>query len=126
VVLSSGTRNTGGLSEEMVDRVLDWIKPGLSEVTASDYPRVRLWPPYYSFNGFATSLATNVAIPEPPGEKSHWVVVAGQVQMGRAVIHVGLALYADDPNTLRNLKVQGEQWLSVLGVKETGEPVRAR
>ncbi len=126
VVLSSGTRNTGGLSEEMVDRVLDWIKPGLSEVTAGDYPRVRLWPPFYSVNGFATALAANVAIPEPPGEKSHWVVVAGQVKMGRQTIHVGLALYADDPNTLRNLKVTGEQWLSVLGVAETREAVRAR
>jgi hypothetical protein len=126
VVLSSGTRNMGGLSEEMVDRVLDWIKPGLSEVTAGDYPRVRPWPPFYSFNGFATALAANVPIPEPQGDKSHWVVVAGQVKMGRQIIHVGLALYADSPNTLRNIKVQGEQWLSVLGVAETGEPVRAR
>ena len=126
VVLSSGTRKTGGLSEEMVDRVLDWIKPGLAEATASDYPRVRLWPPFYSFDGFATALAANITIPEPKGEKSHWVVVAGQVKMGLAVIHVGLALYADDPNTLRNLKVPGEQWLSVLGVKETREPARAR
>lgn len=126
VVLSSGTRKTGNLTEEMLDRVLDWIKPGLAEATASDYPRVRLWPPFYSFDGFATALAANITVPEPKGEKSHWVVVAGKVQMGLAVIHVGLALYADDPNTLRNLKVPGEQWLGVLGVKETREPVRAR
>jgi hypothetical protein len=31
VILSLGTRNAGELSEEMADRVLDWIKPGLAD-----------------------------------------------------------------------------------------------
>jgi len=126
VILSLGTRNAGELSEEMVDRVLDWIKPGLAEVTASDYPRVRVWPPFYSRDGFALAFASNVVIPALKGEQSRWVLVSGRVRMGRAIINVGMGLYADEANTLRSLTVKREQWLSVLGVKQARQPVGAR
>jgi hypothetical protein len=122
VILSLGTRNAGELSEEMADRVLDWIKPGLAEVTATDYPRVRVWPPYLSADGFATAFAANVPIPELKGERSHWVLVSGQVKMGKAVVHVGLAFYADEANTLRNLNVKGERWAGVLGTQKSRQP----
>src|SRR5262249_5887471 len=56
VILSLGNRNPGGLSEEMADRVLDWIKPGFAHATAGDFPRVRVWPPFYSPGGFATNV----------------------------------------------------------------------
>ena len=38
----------------------------------------------------------------------------------------GTHLYADEDNTLRNLKVKGERWLDVLGVKEERHAVGAR
>jgi hypothetical protein len=126
VVLSLGARNSGEVGPEMVDRVLDWIRPGLSEVTANDYPRIVVWPPFYSLDGFAGAFANNVPIPEPRGEQSHWVLVAGQVKMGRAIIQVGLALYTDEESTLRNLKVSGERWMEVLGVKDERQAVAAR
>jgi hypothetical protein len=126
VVLSLGSRNAGELSEEMSDRVLDWIKAGLAEATATDYPRVRVWPVFYSHDGFATAFAANVPIPEPKGTKSRWVLVSGQVRMGKAIIHVGLGLYADEPNTLRNLTVKGEKWAGVISVKDVRQPVGAR
>ena len=126
VVLALGARNTGELNQGMADRVLDWIKAGLADVTSGDYPRVRVWPPFYSFDGFATAFAANVPIPGPKDEQSRWVLVAGQVKMGLAVIQVGLALYADEDNTLRNLKVKGERWLDVLGVKDERRAVGAR
>ena len=46
--------------------------------------------------------------------------------MGLETIQVGLALYADEDNTLRNLNVKGERWLDVLGVKEERHAVGAR
>jgi hypothetical protein len=118
VVLSMGNRSSGELSEEMADRVLDWIKTDLAQVASYDQPGVRLWPPFYSADGFAANLASNVAIPEPPGIKSHWVLVAGRAKMGRVVINVGLAFYAEEANSLRLLKVRGERWLKVIGVTE--------
>ncbi len=126
VILSLGAKDSGGLSEEMVDRVLDWIKPGLAQVTAPDYPRVPVWPPFFSPEGFAIAFQANVPIPEPKGEKSHWVLVSGQVKMGRALINVGLGLYADEANTQRNLTVKDEQWLGVFGVRETRQLAGAR
>jgi hypothetical protein len=117
VVLSQGNKNPGGLREDMADRVLDWIKHGLAEATAQDYPRVRVWPPFYDAGGFATNLAKNVVIPEPKGTRSHWIVVAGRVEMGLSIINVGLAFYADEESTVRNVTIKGDNWLDVLGVQ---------
>lgn len=126
VILSRGSRNTGDISEEMADRVLDWIKEGLAGATAADYPRMVVWPPFYSVDGFATALAAHVAIPEPKGRKSRWVIVAGHVKMGPSFVHVGLGLYADEATTLRNLQVRGEKWVGVLGIQKANQPVGAR
>ena len=54
------------------------------------------------------------------------MTASGQVKMGRSVIHVGLGLYANEPNTLRHLTVKGEKWPGVLGVREARQPVGAR
>jgi hypothetical protein len=119
VVMSMGTQGGGELSEDMADRVLDWIKDGLAEIAANDGPGVRVWPPFYSADGFATALQSNVPIPEPQGMKSHWVELAGAARMGRVVIHVGLLLYAEDVNNLRLIKVKNEQWLDSLAIERT-------
>jgi hypothetical protein len=125
VILSVGNKGGGELNEEMADRVLDWIKPGLSEVAASNQPGVRVWPASYSFDGFALTLQANVPLPEPKGTKSHWVVVAGDVRMGRIVLHVGLALYTRERNSLRYLRVKGERWPSVLAIKKVPQTAAA-
>jgi hypothetical protein len=126
VLMALGSRTGGELTEEMADRVLDWIKPGLAKVTAGDYPRVRVWPLFPSLDGFALALAQNAVIPERKGEKSPWVLVSGQVRMGPSLLHVGLALYADEASTMRHVKVQNEQWLGVIGIAEARQPAGAR
>ena len=78
VILSLGSRHTGELSQDMADRVLDWIKPGLAAIASNDQPAVRVWPPFYSADGFASAVAANVPIREPEGMKSHWVLAAGK------------------------------------------------
>lgn len=126
VILSLGARSSDRLNEEMVDRVLDWIKPGLAEATATDYPRVRLWPPCYSVDGFASQFANFVSIPDPRGAKSHWVLLSGQVKMGQVIVNVGLAAYTDTPTAMRNIKIKREDWLGVVGVQATSEVAQAR
>jgi hypothetical protein len=126
VILSLGTRHTGELTEDMADRVLDWMKPGLAAVVSHEPPAVRVWPPFYSAEGFATALATNVPIREPKGMKSHWVLVGGQVRMGRTIIHVGLAVYTEQASSLRMLRVKGERWMDVFDVEAVGESAGAR
>ena len=124
MVLAPGSRDAGLLSEEMADRVLDWIKPGLAEVVSYDSPGVRLWPSFLSSDGFIRCFTANLPIPEPKGKKSHWVLVAGEVRISRSIVRVGLALYVDQTNNLRFLDVRGERWLDVLGVK-MGRPAKA-
>ncbi len=119
IILSTGNKSGGDLSEDMADRILDWIKEDSALVASYDQPGVRLWPPFYSQDGFASNLAANVPIPEPPGRKSHWVLLAGRVKMGRAVINVGIALYTDEASSLRLVKIRGDRWLDVLGVTDT-------
>jgi hypothetical protein len=119
VVLSMGSQGGGGLSEEMADRVLDWISSGLAEVASFDSPGVRVWPPFYSEDGFATALQANVPIPEPKGMKSHWVELAGVVRMGRLAMHVGLVLCTEDPSNLRFVKVKRERWLDFLTIEKS-------
>jgi hypothetical protein len=118
VILSMGNKSGGDLSPEMADRVLDEIMPGLAEVTSYDTPAVRVWPAFYSSDGFATGLEGNLVFPEPKGMKSHWVAMAGDVRMGRLLIHVGLALHAQKANNLRFVKVKGERWLNSLAVEK--------
>ena len=117
IILSMGNKSGGDLSE--ADRILDWIKEDSALVASYDQPGVRLWPPFYSQDGFTSNLASNVPIPEPTGRKSHWVLLAGRVKMGRAVINVGMALYTDEASSLRLVKVRGDHWLDVLGVVDT-------
>jgi hypothetical protein len=126
VILSPGTRDVSDLSEDMADRVLDWIKPGMAQVASYDQPGIRVWPPFYSTDGFAIALATNVPIPEAKGMKSRWILASGRIQIGRVLINVGLALYADLPNSFRLMKVKGDRWLSVLNVEKTREEAAMR
>lgn len=116
VILANGTQG-GDVSEAMADRILDWIKPGLAAATAADTPAIRVWPPFYSADGFASACRAHVGIPEPAGAKSHWIILAGSVTMGKSIIHVGLAFHADEENNVRFVHVPSEQWLTVLSVK---------
>jgi hypothetical protein len=126
VILSLGSQGGGSLSEEMADRVLDWISSGLAEVAVYDAPGVRIWPPLYSAGGFATALQTHVPIPEPKGMKSHWVELAGAVRMGRLVILVGLVLHTEEPSTLRLVKVKSDRWMDFLAVEKNPEMAGTR
>jgi hypothetical protein len=126
VILSMGNRTGGELNAEMSDQVLDWIKTGMAHIATYDQPGVRIWPDFYSADGFLSSLTNLVTIPEPPGMKSHWVLVGGRVKMGRVAINVGLALHCEEPNNLRMVKIRGEHWENALSIAPTPELARYR
>ena len=105
----------------MADRVLDWIKPGLAEVTGVDYPRVRVWPPQYSYDGFATAFLHHTKTPDPPGYPSHWVLIAGRVQVGRKATFLGLAFWTPEASTIGRVKLRSDQWMDVLRIDRVQE-----
>ncbi len=118
IVLAPAGRDLADLAPELADTLLDWIRPGLSALVEHDAPQVRVWGRQYSPEGFARSFHNNLRCPDPEGARSRWVLVDGTVVVGRQRVHLGLALYCDQPNTIRHVTLSDGQWLDVLGVRE--------
>lgn len=118
IVLSQASRTEEGLSEEMVDPILDWIRPGLSAITEHDVPRIRLWPPHHTAEGFDLAFAQNVPIPLKRGQRSPWVLVSGRVQIGAVKINVGLAFYLDQLTSEHHVKIREGSWLDVISIQK--------
>jgi hypothetical protein len=93
--------------------------PGLGAIAAHDRPRVRVWPPQLSQQGFATAFFRHIQSPQKEGQPSPWVLVAGRSQSNQPPVLIGLALWADQPNSLGRIALEPHQWLDVLRVKES-------
>jgi hypothetical protein len=100
-----------------VEALLDLVLPGLGKVAARDRPRIRVWPPQLSHQGFAASFHRRTPRPEPEGEPSRWVLAAGRAHAGRQPVLLGLGLWTDEPNTLGRLTLEPHQWLDVLRLR---------
>ncbi len=102
-----------GTAEEVLDRVV----PSLGAIATHDGARIRLWPPQLSQQGFSVAFQRRTQRPEPEGQPSHWVLVAGRAQIGRHAVLLGLGLRTDEPTTLGRLALAPHQWLDVLRIK---------
>lgn len=118
VVIASSGRGGEELTEDSVDWVLDYIMPGLAAAVHPDNPRIRLWPPLYSVDGFASTLSQNIRIPAPKGGRSPWVTMSGPVQVGDQKFLVGLTFHTDEPTSLKQIKVKRDRWLDVLSTRK--------
>jgi len=59
--------------------------------------------------------------PEPEGRPSRWVTVAGQVQAGPKKVLIGMALLADEVNSLGHLMLKPDQWAGTLHIEKLEE-----
>ncbi|HMC66757.1 MAG TPA: hypothetical protein VKI65_17610 [Gemmataceae bacterium] len=105
-----------------VESALDQIFRGLGEIVRRDHPRIRLWPPQLSSHGFAPTFHRLTHKPEPGGEPSRWVLIAGQTPSRPRPLLLGLALWADEANTLGQLTLEPAQWTNVLTTKIVDQP----
>jgi hypothetical protein len=103
-----------GVDPAAVDTLLDYVVPGLGAILHRDKPRVRVWPPQLSHQGFAIAFHRRTRKPDPEGQPSRWVLAAGRAQVGRYTVLVGLGLWADEPNALGRVKLEPHQWRDVL------------
>lgn len=115
VVAPAGTARD--VDATAVEKLLDRIVPGLGDVTRNDRPRIRVWPPQLSNQGFSSIFQRCMVCPEPEGEPSRWVLVSGRAQAGRQPVLVGLGLWADEANTVGRVSLEQHQWLDVLRLK---------
>jgi len=116
VLAAAGTETEidASQAEELLNRVI----PGLGNTARIDRPRVRVWPAQLSQQGFATAFFRHTLTGVPEGQPSSWVLVAGRSLFTQPTVLLGLALWADKPNTLGRLSLEPHQWLDVLRIKE--------
>jgi hypothetical protein len=108
---------SGAVDPATVDALLDRTLPGLGEIAQHDKPRVRVWPTQLSYQGFAHAFFRHVVRPEPDGELSPWVLLAGRVRVGKAQFMLGLALQAIKPNGLGRRTLDAHEWDTALRIR---------
>jgi hypothetical protein len=103
---------TNGAVEPLLDQVLR----GLGDIARQDRPRIRVWPPQLSYQGFALTFFRLTRRPEPAGKPSPWLLAAGPVRAGGQQFLLGLALCGDGPTALGNLSLQASEWSEIFRV----------
>jgi len=98
--------------------LLNRVIPGLGSVAAHDRPRIRIWPPQLSQQGFATAFFRHTITGTKEGQPSPWILVAGRSQFTQPTVLLGFALWAEEPTNLGRLSLEPHQWLDVLRIKE--------
>jgi hypothetical protein len=100
-----------------IEGLLEEVVHGLGGVVRHDQPRVLVWPPQLSSQGFAPTFHRQVEKPEPEGRPSPWLLVAGPARAGARPILLGLGLLADRPTSLGRLTLNPDRWTDVLRVQ---------
>lgn len=115
VVAPAGTASEVDLDE--VEKFLDKMVPGLSDIYRHDKPRVRAWPRQVSYQGFATHFHRNTLTGAEDDEATRWVMIAGRLKLGKFQVMIGLALQTIKPNTIGRRTVDSDGWATLLRVR---------
>jgi len=107
------------LDATVVENLLDEVIPGLGDIARWDHPRIRVWPSPMSNQGFSIAFHRRLHKPDPDGQPSQWILVAGRAQAGRMPVMIGLGLWAEKPNMLGHINLEPHQWLDVLRLQRT-------
>jgi hypothetical protein len=105
------------VTAEQAAGLLEHVVRGLGNVCEHDKPRVRVWPPQLSVEGFGHQFHRHTAKPEREGQPSRWALAAGKARVGQSYILLGLALQTDEEQTLAPMVLKPEQWNQVLRIK---------
>jgi hypothetical protein len=103
----------GGAVEALLDQVLR----GLGQVAQQDKPRIRVWPPQLSQQGFAPTFFRRTQCPDRAGKPSHWLMAAGPVRAGGTPVLLGLAMWADDIGPMEHKILSETEWDEALQMK---------
>ena len=100
--------------------VLDQAVPGLARVLTAQSPRIKLWPPQLSVNGFAQAFFAQFRLPGDRGKGTPWCALAGKFEADGRTLLLGLTLSAATPNGLSQAMVENEaEWTRWLEVRDT-------
>ena len=80
-------------------------------------PRVKVWPPQVSYQGFANFFHNNMDTGAGAGEETRWATLAGRVKVGKKQVMLGMALQSIKPNTVGQRTLDSHEWATVLRVR---------
>jgi hypothetical protein len=103
----------GGAVEALLDEVLR----GLGPIAQQDKPRIRIWPPQLSQQGFAPTFFRKTQCPDRAGKPSHWLMAAGPTRAGGRPVLLGLAMWADDKGPMEQIILTELEWDDALQIK---------
>ncbi|MBX9678167.1 MAG: hypothetical protein K2X38_05335 [Gemmataceae bacterium] len=112
--------STGKASDFDVDNLaplLEEVLPGLGDIYLADKPRVRVWPPQVSYDGFARHFHRMTIVPEGEGKQSPWVCLGGRVRVKKSQVMLAMALQALKPTTVGRRTLDSHEWASTLRVR---------
>jgi hypothetical protein len=112
--------STGKASDFDIDNLaplLEEVLPGLGEIYLADKPRIRVWPPQVSYDGFSRHFHRMTIVPEGEGKQSPWVCLGGRVRVKKSQVMLGMALQALKPTTVGRRTLDSHEWASTLRVR---------
>jgi hypothetical protein len=110
VVLAPVGQSAAPIEPSAAESILDGVLHGLGAVARADKPRVRVWPPQLSNQGFAPTFHRVVSKPDPEGKPSRWVLLAGPVKTAQRPVLLGLAVWADEETQIGRVNVEPNKW----------------
>jgi hypothetical protein len=111
----------GKLDATAVEKFLERVVPGLGVAAQEDRPRIKVWPQQLSHHGFAAIFHRCTLKPEPEGDPSRWVLLAGRAHIGKQPLLLGLGAWADEPNNIGRLNLEPHQWIDVVRLERAAE-----
>jgi hypothetical protein len=114
VVGPVGKRN---IAEDGAEALLDEVLRGLGRIAQEDKPRIKIWPPQLSQQGFAPTFFRMTHCPDRAGKPSHWLLAAGPSRAGGRPVLLGLAMWADDKGPMEQTILTETAWDEALQIK---------
>jgi hypothetical protein len=114
VVGPVGKRN---IAEDGAETLLDEVLRGLGRIAQEDKPRIKIWPPQLSQQGFAPTFFRMTHCPDRAGKPSHWLLAAGPSRAGGRPVLLGLAMWADDKGPMEQTILTETEWDETLQIK---------
>jgi hypothetical protein len=105
------------VAEGGVEALLDEVLRGLGQIAQQDKPRIKIWPPQLSQQGFAPTFFRKTQSPDRAGKPSHWLLAAGPARAGGRPVLLGLAMWADDKGPMEQKILTETEWDEALQIK---------
>lgn len=99
-----------------VEPLLDQVLRGLGDIARQDRPRLRVWPPQLSAQGFGPTFFRLSRRPEQAGKPTPWVLAAGPVRAGGQQFLLGVAVCGEGPIEFGNVSLQANQWNEIFRI----------